>query len=98
MGKRMRIRLIKQNTIKLNDEIKNKLNFYKRAKRKIRNESNKDQIRKYSTIYLDCRIKLKTNKNFTKGPRKKLKIKRIRTNLKKPLYVKLELIDKIENK
>jgi hypothetical protein len=72
MRKRMRTRL-KKNTIKLNDEIENKLNFYKRAKRKIRNENNKDQIRKYNTIYLDCMKKLKTNKIFTKGLRKKKK-------------------------
>ena len=82
----MRTRLIKNiYTIKLNNKIENKLNFYKITKRKNRNENNNDQIRKYNTIYLDCRIKLKTNKKFTKGPRKKLKIKRIRTNLKRPL-------------
>ena len=89
MGKRMRIRLIKQNTIKLNDEIKNKLNFYKRAKRKIRNENNKDQIRKYNTIYLDCRIKLKTNKKFIKGPRKKIKNQKNKDQLEKTIICQI---------
>jgi hypothetical protein len=38
----------------LKDEIKNKLNFYKRAKKKIRNQKNKDQIEKYNI----CKLKL----------------------------------------
>jgi hypothetical protein len=42
-------------------------------------------------------IKLATNKTFTKVQRKKIKIKRIRTNLKITIYVKLELMDKIPN-
>jgi hypothetical protein len=33
-------------------------------------------------------MKLKTNKNFTKRPRKKIEIKRIRTKLKKKQYIK----------
>jgi hypothetical protein len=43
-------------------------------------------------------IKLKANKTFTKGLRKKIKIKRIRTKLEKIAYEKLGLKDEIENK
>jgi len=98
--KRMSTKLIKiiYHKFGLNDEIKNKLNVYKRAKKKIRNQNNIDQIEKYNTINLDRKIKLKINKTFTKGLRKKNKIKRIRTNLKKIIYLKLELMEKIENK
>jgi len=42
-------------------------------------------------------IKLKINNFFTKD-RKKLEIKRIRTKLKKIIYHKIELKDKIEDK
>ena len=72
--------------------------FYKRVEKKIRNQNNIDQIEKYNTIKLDWRKRLKTNKTFTKELRKKNKIKRIRTNLKKTIYLKLELMKKIENK
>jgi hypothetical protein len=50
-------------------------NFYKKVKKTIRNKKNKDQIEKYNTINLNWRLKLKTNKTFRKGPRKKLKSK-----------------------
>jgi len=43
-------------------------------------------------------IKLKTNKIFIKVPRKKLKIKRMRTKLENMIFGKLGLNDKIENK
>jgi hypothetical protein len=39
-------------------------------------------------------MKLKIDKTFIKGPMKK----KIRTNLEQIIYVKLELIDEIENK
>ena len=42
-------------------------------------------------------MKLRTNKNFTKRPRKKIEIKRIRTKLKKKtIYKKLRLNDEIK--
>ena len=42
-------------------------------------------------------MKLITNKNFTKRPRKKIEIKRIRTKLKKKtIYKKLRLNDEIK--
>jgi hypothetical protein len=41
-------------------------------------------------------MKLKTNKTFTKELRKKIKNKKIRTKLKKIIFVKLELIYKIK--
>jgi len=41
---------------------------------------------------------LKKNKTFIKGPRKKLKIKRMRIKLKNIIYDKLGLKDKIEKK
>ena len=43
-------------------------------------------------------MKLKTNKKFTKGPRKKIKIKIIKTKLKKKKYGKLRLKNEIEDK
>ena len=43
-------------------------------------------------------MKLKTNKSFTKKSRQKIIIKRIMTNLKKIIYIKLELMNEIENK
>jgi hypothetical protein len=78
----------------LNDEIKSKLNFYIRAKKKNINQNNEDQIEKYNTINLNRMMKLKIDKTFIKGPMKK----KIRTNLEQIIYVKLELIDEIENK
>jgi hypothetical protein len=73
-------------------------NFYKKIKKTIRNKKNKDQIEKYNTINLNWRLKLKTNKTFRKGPRKKIKIKRMRTRLENIIFGKLRLNDKIENK
>ena len=68
-------------------------------RKKIRNQNNEDQIEKLNIINLHLMIKLKTNKTFTKRPRKKIKkIKRIRTNLKKKAIYVMELIDEIENK
>jgi hypothetical protein len=43
-------------------------------------------------------MKLKINKNFTKWSIKKLEIKKLRTNLKKKIYYKLGLKEKIQNK
>jgi hypothetical protein len=78
----------------LNDEIKSKLNFYIRAKKKNINQNDKDQIEKYNTINLNRMMKLKTDKTFIKEPMKKKK----RTNLEQIIYVKLELIDENKNK
>ena len=78
----------------MNDEIKSKLNFYIRAKKKNINQNDKDQIEKYNTINLNRMMKLKTDKTFIKEPMKKKK----RTNLEQIIYVKLELIDEIKNK
>jgi hypothetical protein len=55
----------------LNDEIKSKLNFYIRAKKKNINQNNEDQIEKYNTINLNRMMKLKIDKTFIKGPMKK---------------------------
>jgi hypothetical protein len=82
----------------LNDEIKKNNNIYKRVDNKIKNQNIEDQIRKYSTINLDWRIKLKTNKILQKGQGKKLEIKRLRTKLKNIIFDKLRLKYKIENK
>jgi hypothetical protein len=43
-------------------------------------------------------IKLKTNKTFIKVPRKKLKIKRMMTELENILFGKLRLNNEIEKK
>jgi hypothetical protein len=43
-------------------------------------------------------MKLKTNKIFSKGQRKKIKIKIIRTKLENIIFSKLGLNDDIENK
>jgi len=72
--------------------------FYKRANKKIRNQNNDDQIKKHNTINLNWMMKLKTNKTFTKMLRKKIKVKRMRINLKNIIFGKLGLKDKIENK
>jgi len=72
--------------------------FYKRAKKNIRDQNNENQIEKHNTINLNWMIKLKTNKFFIKVPRKKLKIKRMRTELENMIFGKLRLNDKIENK
>jgi hypothetical protein len=47
--------------------------FYKKTKKKIKNQNNKDQIEKHNTINLNWMMKLKTNKIFIKGLRKKNK-------------------------
>ena len=57
----------------MNDEIKSKLNFYIRAKKKNINQNDKDQIEKYNTINLNRMMKLKTDKTFIKEPMKKKK-------------------------
>jgi hypothetical protein len=43
----------------LKDEIKNKLNFYKRAKEKIRNQKNENQIEKYNICKLELNDEIK---------------------------------------
>jgi hypothetical protein len=57
----------------LKGEIEKNINFYKRDKKKIRNQNNEDHIEKYNTINLDWMIKLKINKSFTEGPKSKIK-------------------------
>ena len=79
-------------------KIKKNNNSYKRAKKKNKNQNNKDEIGKHDTMNLDWKMKLKTNKIFTKRQRKKLKIKRIRTKLKIIIFGKLSLNDEIESK
>jgi len=82
----------------LKGEIEKNNNFYKRAKKKIRNQNNEDQIEKYNIVNLNWKMKLKTNKMFSKGQRKKIKIKIIRTKLENIIFSKLGLNDDIENK
>jgi hypothetical protein len=91
--KRMRTKLIKiiYHKFRLNDEIKNKLNVYKRAKKKIRNQNNIDRIEKYNTINLDRKIKLKINKTFTKGLRKKNKNQKNKDQLEKNNISQIEV-------
>jgi len=57
----------------LKGEIEKNINFYKRDKKKIRNQNNEDQIEKYNTINLDWMKKLIINKYFTQGPKSKIK-------------------------
>ena len=64
----------------MNDEIKSKLNFYIRAKKKNINQNDKDQIEKYNTINLNRMMKLKTDKTFIKEPMKKKKKNQLGTN------------------
>jgi len=64
----------------LNDEIKSKLNFYIRAKKKNINQNNEDQIEKYNTINLNRMMKLKIDKTFIKGPMKKKNKNQLGTN------------------
>jgi hypothetical protein len=47
-------------------KLKKNSNYYKRAKKKNRNQHSEDQIEKHNTINLNEKIKLKTNKTFTK--------------------------------
>jgi hypothetical protein len=69
----MRTKLVKiiYHKFRLKDKIKNKLNFYKKAKKRIRNQNNEDQFEKYNTINLNWRMKLKTNKILQKDQGKK---------------------------
>jgi DNA-binding transcriptional regulator PaaX len=55
----------------LDGEIEKNNNFYKMTKKKIKNQNNKDRIEKHNTINLNWRMKLKTNKTYTKEIRKK---------------------------
>jgi len=82
----------------LKGKIEKNSNYYKRARKKNRNQNNEDQIKKYNSLNLNWMMKLKTNKTFTKWPRKKLEIQRKRTELENTIFGKLELKDKIENK
>jgi len=82
----------------LKGEIEKNNNFYKRAKKKIRNQNNEDQIEKYNIVNLNWKMKLKTNKMFSKGQRKKIKIKIIRIKLENIIFSKLGLNDDTENK
>jgi len=82
----------------LKGKIEKNSNYYKRARKKNRNQNNEDQIKKYNSLNLNWMMKLKTNKTFTKWPRKKLEIQRKRTELENTIFGKLELNDKIENK
>jgi hypothetical protein len=50
------------------------------TKKKIRNQNNEVQIRKYNTINLNWMMKLKTNKTFIKGLRKKRNKKYVNQN------------------
>jgi hypothetical protein len=51
----MRTKLIKiiYHKFGLKDKIENKLNFYKKAKKKNKNQNNEDQIEKHNTINLN---------------------------------------------
>jgi predicted lysophospholipase L1 biosynthesis ABC-type transport system permease subunit len=57
----------------LKGEIEKNNNFYKKTKKKIRNQNNEDQIEKHNTINLNWMMKLKTNKKLTKGQWWKIK-------------------------
>jgi len=96
MGIKIDIKIKK--SVWLKGKIKKNNNSYKRAKKKNKNQNNKDEIGKHDTMNLDWKMKLKTNKIFTKRQRKKLKIKRIRTKLKIIIFGKLSLNDEIESK
>ena len=67
------------------------------TKKKIRNQNNEVQIRKYNTINLNWRMKLKTNKTFIKGLRKK-EIKSMWIKMKNFILRKLWLNNEIKNK
>jgi hypothetical protein len=43
-------------------------------------------------------MKFRTNKSFIKGPRKKIKNQKIKNQIEKIIYNKMELKDKIKNK
>jgi len=62
----MRIEIDIKNWLK--GEIKkNNIFLKKKQRKKIKNQNNEDQIKKYDTINLNRRMKLKTNNVFTKG-------------------------------
>jgi len=82
----------------LNGGIEKNNSFYKRTNKKIRNQNNEDQIEKHNIINLNWMMKLKTNKTFTKMLRKKIKVKKMRINLKNIIFGKLGLKNKNENK
>jgi len=63
---RNKINIKKTYDWRVNGEIEKNNNFSKRAKKKIINQNNVDQIGKYNTINLDWIMKLKTNKTFIK--------------------------------
>jgi hypothetical protein len=73
----MRSKLIKiiYHKFELKDEIENKLNFDKKAKkeRKLEIKTKKIKLKKQNIINLDRMMKLKTNKTFTKRQRKEFK-------------------------
>jgi hypothetical protein len=47
--------------------------FTKKPRKKNRNQSTKDQIKKHNTINLNWMMKLKTKKTFTKKPMQKIR-------------------------
>jgi hypothetical protein len=49
--------------------LKRIITFIDGARKKIRNQSNEDQIKNHNTFNLNCMMKLKTNKSFTKKSR-----------------------------
>jgi hypothetical protein len=73
----MRTKLIKiiYHKFELKDEVENKLNFDKKAKKekKLEIKTKKIKLKKQNTINLDRMMKLKTNKTFTKRQRKEFK-------------------------
>jgi hypothetical protein len=73
----MRTKLIKiiYHKFELKDEVENKLNSDKKAKKekKLEIKTKKIKLKKQNTINLDRMMKLKTNKTFTKRQRKEFK-------------------------
>jgi len=69
--------------------MKNKKNFNKKKKKKKSKEWGLNWKKKQNNIKFYWMMKFKTNKTLTKELRKKLEIKRIRTELKKIIYDKL---------
>jgi len=78
-------------------KLKRIITFNKGSRKKIKNQNNEDQIRKHNTINLNWNMKLKTNKTFTKRPKKKKEIQRMRNKLKNIIFGKLGLNDEIKN-
>jgi len=65
-GMRLKIDIKNKKTmLELKGGIEKNNSFYKRAKKKNKNQNNKDQIRKHNTINLNWMMKLKTDKTFT---------------------------------